>query len=253
MRVVSFYPSSQGQPFPVVLVPGLVSVMMTFKKMLLEFTRDFVVHYVETREKSSSLVDGQVDYSVRAIGLDIIDVISHLGLEDHAYIAFGASLGATAMIDCYEHFQKSPLCLILLEPNAAFSYPPWSLPLIRHTAPFYRCVRPIAKWYLKNFRVNTKEDYEMYRINCRALNAADPYKLRDAVLAIAPYRIWDRLGSIRTPSLIIGASKDTFHRHEDLLKIVSSIDSSTYLDLEKHERTHSRELVGQVREYLRTL
>lgn len=225
--------------------------MRTFQKVLVEITRDFVVHYVETREKSSSRVGGTVDYGVRAIGLDLVEVVEALGLEDRAYIAFGASLGATAMIDCYGQFKRVPLYLVLLEPNAAFYYPTWSLPLIRHAAPFYRIARPAAKWYLKNFRVNTKDDYEMYRINCRALDAADPYKLRDAALAISSYQIWDHLEAVRTPSLIVGASKDTFHRHEDLMKVISMIGDSTYLDLEKHERTHSGEIVDRIREYLR--
>jgi hypothetical protein len=225
--------------------------MRTFQKLLVDLTRDFVVHYVETREKSSSQLDGASDFSVRAIGLDIAEVIARLGLEDRGYIGFGASLGATAMIDSSEFFQSAPLCLVLLEPNAVFHYPAWSLPVIRHGAPYYRFLRPAAKWYLKTFRVNTRDDYEMYRINCRALDAADPYKLRDAVLAISSYRIWDRLGSVRAPALVVGASKDTFHRHEDILKIISKLGSAEYCDLEKHERTHSRELVEHIREYLR--
>jgi pimeloyl-ACP methyl ester carboxylesterase len=253
LRIVSFSPQSRRQPFPVVLVPGLVSVMLTFKNILIELTRDFVVHYVETREKSSSVVRGKADYDVKSIGSDIIEVISHLDLEDQKYILFGASLGATAMVDRANDFQHSPLCMILLEPNAVFDYPPWSLPVIRYSAPFYRHIRPIAKWYLRKFRVNTEEDYEMYRINCRALDAADPYKLRDAVLAISSYQIWDRLGSVRTPSLVVSASKDTFHRHEDILRIISMIKKSTSCDLESHMRIHSRELVDHVRDYLRTL
>jgi hypothetical protein len=224
--------------------------MLTFKKHLLEFTRDFIVHYVETREKASSRINRRVDFGVTAIGRDIIEAISFLGLENRKYVAFGASLSATAMIDCCENFWPAPLCFILLEPNAVFDYPVWSLPLIRWGAPFYRFLRPAAKWYLRNFRVNTREDYEMYRINCRALDSANPAKLRDVILAISNYRIWDRLETVRTPALIIGASKDTFHRHGDIVRMLSAIKSSSYCDLEVHDRTHSRELVEHVRRYL---
>lgn len=253
LRVVSFFPRSPRQPFPVVLVPGLVSVMPTFKTILIELTRDFVVHYVETREKSSSVVRGKVDYGVGSIGSDIIETISRLGLEDRKYILFGTSLSATAMVDRAGDFRHPPIRLILLEPNAVFDYPSWSLPIIRYAAPFYRSIRPVVKWYLKWFRVNTVDDYEMYRINCRALDAADPYKLRDVVLAISSYRIWDRLGSVQTPTLVVYASKDTFHRHEDILRIVAMIKHSTPCDLESHARIHSPELVDHVREYLRTI
>jgi len=194
LRIVTFTPAVQRQAFPVVLVPGLVSVMLTFKNLLLELTRDFVVHYVETREKSSSVVRETTDYDVGAIGSDIIEAVSYLGLEDHRYILFGASLSATAMIDRAGDFRRPPLCLILLEPNAVFDYPPWSLPIIRHAAPFYRYIRPVAKWYLRTFRVNTAEDYEMYRINCRALDAADPLSTGIPCWRYAPIRSGAALG-----------------------------------------------------------
>jgi hypothetical protein len=98
--------------------------------------------------------------------------------------------------------------------------------------------------------VNTAEDYEMYRINCRALDAADPYRLRETVLAISSYEIWDRLGSVKAPALIVSASKDTFHRHGDILRIVAMIEKSTPCDLEKHDRIHSPEMVERLRAYV---
>lgn len=85
-------------------------------------------------------------------------VVSCLGLKEQGYVLCGTSLSATAMVDCYNDFKSYPFCMVLLEPNAIFNYPKWSLFINR---------------------VNTKEDYEMYEINCRALDAADPYKLRE--------------------------------------------------------------------------
>lgn len=253
LRIVTFMPRAARQPVPIVLVPGLVSVIPTFRNLLVELTSDFVIHYVETREKSSSVVRARTDYGVGAIGSDIVEAVRHLGMEDGKYVLFGASLSATAMIDRYGDLRPPPLCLILLEPNAVFDYPLWSLPVIRHGAPFFRYLRPVAKWYLRTFRVNTAEDYEMYRINCRALDAADPYKLRDTVLAISSYRIWDRLEAVEAPALVVSASKDTFHRHQDIERIIATIRRSTPCDLESHARIHSPELVDRVREYVRSL
>ena len=250
LRVVSFYPPSEHHPFPVVMVPGLVSVMLTFRKILIELTRDFVVHYVETREKSSSVVPKGASYDVAAIGSDVVEIISQMGLKHRQYILFGASLGATALLDQYRFLRAEPFCLVLLEPNAVFDYPKWSLPVIRFAAPLFRVIRPVAKWYLKNIRMNTKEDYEMYRISSRALDAADPHKLRNTILAISKYQIWDRLHPIATPALVVSASKDTFHRHEDITRIVSLLGRCTHCDLEIHERTHSAEFVECVRQFV---
>lgn len=253
LRVVSFLPKSQTQQLPVVLIPGLISVMLTFKNILIELTRSFVVHYVETREKSSSIVTKKTDYKVSSIGMDIIEIVSQLNLKEHQYILCGTSLSATAMVECYNVNKIDPLCLVLLEPNATFDYPKWSYFIIRYSAPLYRFIKPVAKWYLKNFVVNTKEDYEMFEINRRALDAADPYKLKDVVLDIATYQIWNRLASVKSPTLIVYASKDTFHRHEDISKMIKMIKKSTPCDLETHERIHSREFVEQLQNYINSI
>ncbi len=239
LRVVTFSPPKPMFPLSVVMVPGLVSVMLTFQKILLGLTRYFVVHYVETREKSSSVVPPHSSFDVTTIGRDIAEVVTRLKLRRNRYVLFGASLGATAIVDGYRFLPQEPFCLVLLEPNAVFDYPGWSLKIIRFGAPLYAILRPVAKWYLKKFRVNTREDYEMFRITSRALDAADPYKLRDTILAIAPYQIWERLARIKVPTLVVAASRDKFHRHEDIVRIVEEIPDCTYLDLEVHERTHS--------------
>lgn len=253
LRVVSFYPKLKSQQLPVVMAPGLISVMLTFKNILIELTKDFVVHYVETREKASSTIIDKTDYHVVSIGMDIEEIVSYLDLKENKFILFGASLSATAMVHCFNEFRSSPFCMVLLEPNALFDYPPWSLAIIRCSPPLYRFFKPIAKWYLKHFRVNTKEDYEMFEINCRALDAADPYKLRDVVLAITNYQIWGHLESVKSPTLIVFASKDTFHRRDDISKMISMMKGCTCCDLETHKRIHSREFVDQIRNYIHTI
>jgi pimeloyl-ACP methyl ester carboxylesterase len=216
-------------------------------------TKDHVVHYVETREKATSKITGNVDYGVEAIGMDVIDVISHLGMTDGDYILFGGSLTATTALHCSRHFRERPCCMVLLEPNAVFDYPPWSLRVIKHSAPFYRLIRPVVKWYLRTFIVNMREDQAMYQINRRALDAADPFKLRDAILAISTYQLWDKLDEVDIPCLVVGASKDTLHKHDDIMQIVSMLPTATYCDLETHERVHSKEFVNRMRDFVDTL
>ncbi|HER40887.1 MAG TPA: hypothetical protein ENO10_06675, partial [Salinimicrobium catena] len=131
LRIISFHPPSERYCMPVIMLPGLVSVMRSFKYLLLELTSSFVVHYVETREKSSSLAPDDADFSISQIGKDIIEVLSDLDVKDKQYILFGASLCATAIIDCYRNLKVMPFCMVLIEPNASFDYPKWSLLLIR--------------------------------------------------------------------------------------------------------------------------
>jgi pimeloyl-ACP methyl ester carboxylesterase len=253
LRVVTITPAEESRRLPVVLMTGLVSVMRTFRNIIRELSNEHQVYYVETREKSSSVVPDRADFSVEAMGLDTVDVIHRLGLKENGYIFIGASLAATAAIHCHDQFREHPRAMIFLEPNAMFVYPRWSLSIIRYAAPFYRFVRPVAQWYLQTFRINAKEDQEMLQINRRALSAADPYKLRDTVLAICDYEVWDHLEAVRTPVMIVYASKDKFHVHDDIMRMISMMDTATPHDLETHERIHSPEFVNAMQEYIDTL
>jgi hypothetical protein len=253
LRVVSFFPENRHYSQSVIMVPGIISVMLTFKKIVIGLNEQFVVHYVETREKSSSIVPEGASYDIGTIGSDIIEVISSLQMEDSEYILFGASMCATAVIERYTDLRRMPLGLILLEPNAVFDYPKWSLGIIRISALLYPIIKPFAKWYLKHFRVNMKDDYEMIRISSRALDAADPYKLKNTILAIANYEIWDRFPEIKLPVLIVYASKDTFHRHDDVMRILSMITDCEQCDLETHDRIHSQEFVNCFTDFIKKL
>lgn len=249
LRVVSFTPASTGPYQPAVLVPGLSSTMLTFRNILVELTLDHTVHYVETREKPTSVITGPTAHGIESLGADIVGAVAALGLEDSRYILFGSSSSATAAIDCCEHLTPRPRYMVLLEPNAVFDYPQWSLYVIGIGPPFYQLIKPVAKWYLRTFRVNMREDATMYAINTRALDSADPYKLRDAILAIASYRIWDRLPTVDIPCVVVCASRDTMHKHSDIEKIVSRIPTAAFWDLETHAKTHSRELVDRLRKH----
>ena len=74
------------------------------------------------------------------------------------------------------------------------------------------------------------------RISARAIDSANPYKLRSTILAISDYEVWEHLSAIETSTLLVCASKDKFHRHEDLNKISSMIINCSYLDLEDQKQ-----------------
>ncbi|WP_142714442.1 alpha/beta fold hydrolase [Fodinibius sediminis] len=252
LRVVSFYPLKSVHP-PVVMITGLASVMESSKEITRALTRDFTVHYLETREKKTSRTNGKRNFEIEAIGEDIALAISELGLDNRGYILLGASLGATAIVDSYRLLADRPLALFMLEPNASFKIPRWSIPLIYLSSYTYGIIKPVAKYYLKNYRINIQEDYEMYEISSRALDAADPYKLKRAVLSLSRYKIWERLESVDAPTLIVGASKDHFHNHEEMLEMADQLKDCTFIDLENHQRTHSAEFAAIVKDFLKEL
>jgi pimeloyl-ACP methyl ester carboxylesterase len=254
LRVITFTPPVQNSYPVVVFVAGWVSLMKGWKEVLLEMTKDFKVYYIETREKISSQVKGKVEYSVEAIGKDIIYLIEQFNLKRDEYLLFGSSLGATAIIDCCRFIANDPRCLILVGPNAVFRVPAGWLAFVKvFYPPLYNYFKPVVKWYLKTFRLDVESDHEQYEKYCDALDAGDPWKLKKAVLTLAKYEIWDLLAHIVYPSLIVGASKDKLHEPENLKKIIAKMPNARYIDMETNKNTHSKQVVDEMRKFLASL
>lgn len=254
LKVISFAPKTKIDNPPVVFVAGWITLIQAWEQVLAEMTKDFLVYYVETREKMSSDVKGKVEYGVQNIGKDIVALVDHFQLREKSYILFGSSLGATAILDSCQHLKKNPLCLVLIGPNAVFRVPKFGMVIIRLFWPrLYFILKPFIKWYLKTFRLDVKADYAQYKKYCDNLDAADPFKLKKAALALSKYAVWDLLDKIQIPALIVGASKDTLHTPENLLRMVEKMPSATYLDLETNKETHSKNMVDEMRKYIATL
>jgi pimeloyl-ACP methyl ester carboxylesterase len=230
LRVITFSPSQPGENPVLVFIPGLVSLMEGWREVLLEMTKDFTVYYIETREKITSKVKGKVDYSLEAIGQEIAALVSHFNLERRGYI------------------------LVLIGPNAVFRIPKFYRFIIRVFHPgLYLVFKPVVKWYLKTFRLDTEADYAQYEKYCQALDAADPWKLKKTAIAFSRYEVWDLLASIDYPTLIVGASRDTLHEPENLKKMVSMMKNAAYFDLETNKLTHSSAMVREMRNYITQL
>ena len=254
LRVITFTPARDlGNP-PVLFVAGWISQISGWKTVLKEMTKDFPVHYVETREKISSRIAGKADYGVTPVGEDIAKIVERLDLPPRRFVMFGSSLGATAIVDCYQSLKRKPLALALISPNATFRVPRiWMVIVTLFYPPLYALIRPPVKWYLKNFRLDVKVDHEQYAKYCNAIDAADPWKLRKAVLAVAKYQIWDRLEFVDVPTLLIGATKDVMHEPVNLAEISRRIRKIETIDMGTNKLTHSERVVEEMRSFLQRL
>ncbi|MFC2088252.1 alpha/beta fold hydrolase [Calditrichota bacterium] len=254
LRFITFKPAEKKNNPAIVFVPGWVSQMIGWREVLLELTKDFTVYYLETREKISSVVKGNVRYSIEEMGKDIVEVINLLKLKEKEYLIFGSSLGATLILDCCRFLKRKPLALILVGPNAVFRVPRiWKAIVTVFYPPLYNLLKPSVKWYLRNFRLDLESDYAQYEKYSNTLDVADPWKLKKAVLSVAKYEVWDLLKSIDIPTLIIGASKDKLHEPDNLRRIVSLLKNQAYINLETNTKTHSKEMVYEMRKYIDSL
>lgn len=251
LRIFHFLPAQEKGNPPVVFVAGWISMMRGWQVVLREMTKDFEIFYIETREKISSRVSGKEKFGVAEIGRDIVELISRLGLPEAGYVLLGSSLGGTVILDCWHLLKPKPRCLALIGPNAVFRVPKLWMGVVYCFYPgFYAVLKPVIKWYLRTFRMDIESDYAQYEKYCNALDSADPWKLKKAVIPFSKYRVWDRLPGIDCPSLIVGASRDKLHEPENLHKMVSMMPKAEYLDLETNQGTHSEKMVVELRKYL---
>jgi len=244
-------PASEGKPV-IVFVPGLASVPDNFTGTLIGLTRYHKVHYLETREKSSALIRGSHGFSVAEVSSDLTGYLNAGFTDDNRYVLVGYSLGATAIAESFRFLKHKPLSIVLIEPNGSFNFPWWSVVLARGARYIFRYIKPFLKWYIRKFRVNTAEDNEMYLMNCRILDAAEPRRLGLAIRDLKPYRIGDCLEGITAPVLVAGTSKDKFHSHDEALKISAGIRNCIYADVEDNARSHSIEMAEIIIRFIKS-
>jgi pimeloyl-ACP methyl ester carboxylesterase len=254
LRIVEFNPAEEcGNP-PVLFVGGWITQMSAWKEVLKTMTRDFNVYYIETREKISSHVSMKAAYSVEEIGADLVNIVHHLHLPSGKFIFFGSSLGGSAIIESYRMLPQKPQALVLVGPNAVFRVPRiWKIIVTLFYPPLYALVKPPAKWYLKTFRLDVKTDEDQYLKYCSAIDAADPWKLKKAVLAVAKYSIWNRLADLDCPVLLVDASNDRLHEPENLRRMETMMPHVTRIDLGTNKETHSERMVNEFRKFIRSL
>jgi len=243
LHVTIFTPPEPGNFPPVIMVPGLLSVKDNFSNLLPGLTRYFTVYYLETREKISSICPEGSVFSIQNMADDLNEALTQLGLHKQKYLILGFSMGATVVMESLSAGTGLPAGIVLVGPSSSFDFPVWSLRLAKVAAPFYPVIKPLLKVYIKNFRMNHQDDPEMYSIQSRVLDSADPEKLCATIQEIASFSLWEHLPVIHCPLIIIGASKDIFHRQDDALRLSKLFRNSVYIDLETNQRSHGLEVV----------
>jgi len=249
---VHFTPSRPSPFPPVIFLAGWGSLIYSWEIVLKEMTKNFEVYYVETREKGSAIHNSERVLSIESLGSDLVYVLKHHGLEEQAYIMFGSSLGATVILDSMSRNEIDPSLAVLIGPNAEFNAPKIWLWIARITPPFlYHLVKPAAKWYMKKKYLDMDADPKQYDKYARSLDEANPARLRRSALQFSKYKIWDRLSKIHQNVLIFTGSKDIMHEYNSTLKMAESLSNCDLVDMETNARTHSVEMVNQMRSHLK--
>ncbi len=250
LLTVIFTPPEPADAPPVIFVPGLASVIENFRETVIELTRNHTVYYIETREKKSAVITSNHRFNVEEIASDLVHFAGQTFPPGSRYVMAGYSLGATAIAEAFPLLENKPEKIILIEPNSSFPFQGFLLLLARAARVVYYPVKPLLKWYLRNFRINLAEDYEMYRINCRILDSAEPVRTGRAIRDLSTYRMTGCLREITVPALVVVASKDRFHSHDEGMDIARQISGAGYIDLVDNRRTHSAEMGRVISDFI---
>jgi pimeloyl-ACP methyl ester carboxylesterase len=236
---------------PVILfIPGFVSLIDNFRGTLVELTRTHTVIYVETREKSTARISQDHRFSVDDITSDVVHFAELRIPEGLHFVMAGWSLGATAIAEAFPRLVRKPGAVLLIEPNSSFPFNNLALFFARLAKFIYRPVVPFVKWYMRTFLIDIKTDEEMYLINCRNLDTAEPARLGMAVRELSRYRMAGSLEQISVPALVVVTSKDRFHSHGEGTEIAARIPGAQCLDMEDNKRTHSAEMGRVISDFI---
>ncbi len=242
LHTVTFTPKGLPDAPVIMFIPGLISIIENFRETLIELTRNHRVIYVETREKGTARTGKDHRFAVKDITADMVHFTEQEIDEEADYVMVGYSLGATVIAEAFSLLRHKPLSVILIQPNSSFPFKGIALFLARLARYIYRPVLPFVKWYMRTFMIDIKSDDEMYRINCRNLDTADPARLGAVVRQLSTYRMEGCLEQISVPAMVVVASRDRFHSHGEGTGIASLIPGAHCIDMEDNKRTHGPEM-----------
>jgi pimeloyl-ACP methyl ester carboxylesterase len=249
---IHFTPKKLTNYPPVIFIPGWGSFIQGWKIVLREMSKDFEIYYLETREKGSAIHKKEQEITIENIGDDIARATALINLKDDCFIALGSSMGATAILDAIAEEKLFPSLAVLIGPNIEFNIPRFLI-IILSIIPiqFYKAIRPFAKWYMKRKYIDMESDSKQYHKYSYVLDNIHFGRTRRSALSFKKYSFKDKIEKIRKRILVFSGKKDILHNYKQTLDMVKRIENATLVNLETNDRTHSKEMVDEIRAYLK--
>ena len=248
---IHFIPKKLTKYPPIFFIPGWGSFIQGWKIVLQEMTKHFEVYYIETREKSSAKHLTEQKISIQNIGHDIAKIVQLHNVKDDSFIILGSSMGATVILDSIADKKLIPCLAVLIGPNIEFNIPRFLIIIIAlMPTKLYGLIKPIAKWYMKRKYIDMGSDSKQYHKYSYVLDHIHIGRTRRSALSFKKYSFQDKIGQINKRILVFSGKKDILHNYEKTLDMVNKINQATLINLETNDRTHSVEMVNELRSYL---
>lgn len=252
LRVLSFEePKEPKEDIEVLFIAGLLSVFQRWEKVVKELNQNYKVHYVESREKSSSKLVKRAEFKIENMWEDIAYIEKELGLDKRKYITITSSMAGAMVIENFAHNAIKPIGNIFVSPAVEVHFPRGIPFLLRFLPPFLITAwKPYVRWWLRRKLVEP-EQLQQY---IRSVDEADFAKMRKCIIKNANrYNGWSILKDVNSRSILIGQSTDKIHETEFSNKVAKAIPNCTFIDLGTNKAAHDTPLVELTGEFMQEL
>lgn len=254
LQVFSWRPEQDAGADPIFFVAGWVSLVSGWQSLLEELVTRRPVFYLETREKRSAEIDRELmkpaSFSISRLADDLIIVAAELDIDNERTILFGSSMGSNAILEALKWGRLKARAAFLVGPNADFGFPWWGRPLVHLPSWVYTAAKPFVLWYLRNFRVNAREDPDQMARYGRTIRAADPRRIMLSARAVIDYNALPGLESISTPVAVAYARSDTLHAEDEVQRIVGVMPHGTAVSCPSNTYMHTAAVAGDLERFL---
>lgn len=257
LRLYEWRPESDDGADPILFVAGWISLVTGWVPLLEELVRHRRVYYLETREKESAEITPKLmrpeSFLVSRLAEDLVEVSNQLELDGDRTVLFGSSMGSNAILEALKGDRLKAKAAFVVGPNAEFHFPWWGRPLI-HLPPWvYSAAKPFVLWYLRTFRVNSREDPEQMARYVRTIRAADPERIMLSAQAVIDYEAMPGLETISSPVAVAYAASDTLHSEEEVGRIVDAMPRGVAVSCPSNTYMHTAEVVADLDRFLARL
>ena len=249
---VHFSPKDISKYPPVIFIPGWGSFIQGWKIVLQEMSKDFEIYYIETREKGSAKHKREQKISIQNIGDDIAKAVQLHDMDDNSFIALGSSMGATVILDAMAENKLKPSLSVLIGPNIEFNIPQFLIIFIALMPnQLYKMIKPCLKWYMKRKYIDMNSDSKQYHKYAYVLDHIHLGRTRRSALSFKKYSFENKIDQIKSRILIFSGKKDILHSYEKTLSMANRVMNATLINLETNDRTHSVEMVDEMKAYFK--
>jgi pimeloyl-ACP methyl ester carboxylesterase len=254
LRLYEWRPEEFNGADPILFVAGWISLVTGWVPLLEKLVRTRPVYYLETREKESAQISpGHMNtdgFTIPRLAEDLLVVSEQLALDRDRTVLFGSSMGSNAILEALKGNRLTAKAAFLIGPNAEFHFPWWGRPLV-HLPPWvYSAAKPFVLWYLRNFRVNAREDPDQMARYVRTISAADPKRIMLSARAVINYDAMPGLDSITAPVAIGFAASDTLHGEDEVHRIVGAMPRGLAVGCPSNTYMHTAAVIEDLDRFL---